>query len=71
MSTSSDRVGAAPAEPAYFARKATGLVREVSPVSASIFNLMTAAPGLFAAISAFFALSIFPHANVIISMLLT
>ena len=71
MSTSSDRGGVAPAEPTYFARKATGLVREVSPVSASIFNLMTAAPGLFAAISAFFALSIFPHANVIISMLLT
>ena len=71
MSTSSDRVGAAPAEPTYFARKATGLVREVSPVSASIFNLMSAAPGLFAAISAFFALSIFPHANVIIAMLLT
>jgi APA family basic amino acid/polyamine antiporter len=59
------------ARPAYFTRKATGLVRDVSPVSAGVYNLMTAAPGLFAAISGFFALSIFPRANVIISLLLT
>jgi len=57
--------------PAYFTRKATGLVREVSPVSAGIYNMMTASPGLFAAISAFFALSVFPRANVIVSLLLT
>jgi APA family basic amino acid/polyamine antiporter len=54
-----------------FTRRATGLVREVSPLSAAVFNTATAAPGLFAAISAFFAFSIFPHANVLLTMVLT
>ena len=65
------RAAADAARPAYFTRKATGLVREVSPFSAGLYNLMTAAPGLFAAISGFFALSIFPHANIVISLLMT
>jgi APA family basic amino acid/polyamine antiporter len=56
--------------PTHFTRNATGLVRDVSPFSAGVYNMATASPGLFGAISAFFALSVFPHANIIVSTLL-
>ena len=63
--------GSMPTESGLFARRATGLVREVSPFSAAVFNTASAAPGLFAAIAAFFAFSIFPHANILLTMALT
>jgi amino acid transporter len=47
-----------------FTRQATGLVREVSPVSQTIFNILPAVPGVVLAISVFWILAAFPGANI-------
>jgi basic amino acid/polyamine antiporter, APA family len=58
------------AQPGLFARRATGLVREVSPVSAAVYNGSSAAPGLFLAISVFIVYATFPRANIILTLLI-
>jgi APA family basic amino acid/polyamine antiporter len=57
------------AHPGLFARRATGLVREVSPISAAVYNASCASPGLYIAVSVFIAYATFPRANIILSLL--
>jgi APA family basic amino acid/polyamine antiporter len=54
-----------------FVRKATGLVRDVSPVSAGIFNLIVTAPAVGLAISVFWLLAVLPGPHVIAAYWLT
>jgi basic amino acid/polyamine antiporter, APA family len=54
-----------------YVRKATGLVREVSPVSGLLFNVLPAAPGVGLAVFIFFALGVFPGAHIIADYWLT
>ena len=56
------------AHPGTFVRNATGLVRDVSPVSATIFNILPAAPGIVLAISLFWILSVFPGGNIFVAI---
>jgi basic amino acid/polyamine antiporter, APA family len=58
------------AQSGLFARRATGLVREVSPISAAIYNASCASPGLYIAVSVFIAYATFPQANIILSLLI-
>lgn len=54
-----------------FARKATGLVREVSPLSAWIFNCSVSLPAYVLAFAVFWTLGAFPGANVYLAFWLT
>jgi amino acid transporter len=54
-----------------YVRKATGLVREVSPFSALLFNILPTVPGVGLAVSVFFALGVFPGAHIISAYWLT
>ena len=54
-----------PAAPqAHFARRATGLVRDIKVRDAVIFNVLPACPGLVMAVSIFWILSTFSGVNV-------
>lgn len=48
-----------------FVRRATGLVRDVSPFSATLFNVLPTVPGVGLAISVFWVLAVFPGAKMI------
>jgi len=50
--------------PASYARKATGLVREVSPFSTFVFNMAGQPTAVFLAISVFFLLGTFPGGSI-------
>lgn len=54
--------GAAPQ--GTFARKATGLVREVSPFSTFVFNMSGQPTAIFVAVSIFFTLGLFPGGSI-------
>src|SRR3954452_23102196 len=61
-----------PAAPqAHFARKATGLVRDIKVRDAVIFNVLPACPGLVMAVSVFWVLSSFAEVNVYVAILIT
>jgi APA family basic amino acid/polyamine antiporter len=53
-----------------FVRNATGLVRDVSPVSQTIFNILPAAPGIVLAISLFWILAVFPGGSIFLALAL-
>lgn len=52
------------APPGTFARKATGLVREVSPFSTFVFNMAGQPTSIFLAVSIFFTLGLFPGGSI-------
>jgi basic amino acid/polyamine antiporter, APA family len=55
----------APASPqGSYARKATGLVREVSPFSTFVFNMAGQPTAIFLAVSIFFTLGLFPGGSI-------
>ena len=64
VDTSGGRHGISEAESGLFARQATGLVREVSPLSAAIFNFSVSLPAYILAFSVFWILGAFPGANI-------
>jgi amino acid transporter len=55
---------------AFFSRKATGLVREMSPLDAAIFNVLPAAPGAVIAFSLLWGLNAFPGSDLIVAIIL-
>lgn len=50
--------------PGTFARKATGLVREVSPFSTFVFNMAGQPTSIFLAVSIFFTLGLYPGGSI-------
>jgi APA family basic amino acid/polyamine antiporter len=64
VDTTGGRHGISEAESGLFARQATGLVREVSPLSAAIFNFSVSLPAYILAFSVFWILGAFPGANI-------
>ena len=54
-----------------YVRKATGLVRDISPLSATIFNILPTAPGVGLAVSVFWVLAVLPGAHIISAYWLT
>ncbi len=52
------------ATPGAFARRATGLVREVSPFSTFVFNMAGQPTSIFLAVSIFFTLGLFPGGSI-------
>ena len=61
-----------PAAPqAHFARRATGLVRDIKVRDAVIFNVLPACPGLVMAVSIFWILSAFSGVNVYAAIAIT
>ncbi len=56
--------------PTFFARNATGLVREIRIRDATILNALPGGPGVVLAVSIFWILSAFPGANLYIAMLI-
>jgi amino acid transporter len=61
-----------PAAPqAHFARRATGLVRDIKVRDAVIFNVLPACPGLVMAVSIFWILSTFSGVNIYVALLIT
>src|SRR5436190_1084216 len=56
--------------PTFFARNATGLVREVRIRDATILNALPGGPGVVLAVSIFWILSAFPGANLYLAMLI-
>ncbi|MFN8215580.1 MAG: APC family permease [Solirubrobacterales bacterium] len=57
--------GAAPAtSQGMFARKATGLVREVSPFSTFVFNMAGQPTAIFLAVAIFFVLGVYPGGSI-------
>jgi amino acid transporter len=54
-----------------FVRKSTGLVREVSPFSALLFNVLPTVPGVGLAISVFFVFGVFPGVHILSAYWLT
>jgi amino acid transporter len=50
--------------PATYARKATGLVREVSPFSTFVFNMATQPTAILLAITVFFPIAFFPGGSI-------
>ena len=61
-----------PAAPqAHFARRATGLVRDIKVRDAVIFNVLPACPGLVMAVSIFWILSAFSGVNVYVAIAIT
>jgi amino acid transporter len=65
-----EQSAASPARPTFFARNATGLVREVRIRDATILNALPGGPGVVLAVSIFWILSAFPGANLYIAMLI-
>jgi amino acid transporter len=65
-----DQSAASPAQPTFFARNATGLVREIRIRDATILNALPGGPGVVLAVSIFWILSAFPGANLYIAMLI-
>lgn len=63
MSDLGDGVGPASSQGTY-ARKATGLVREVSPFSTFVFNMAGQPTSIFLAVSIFFCLGAFPGGSI-------
>src|SRR6187431_2222338 len=58
-------VGGSPREPqGSYARRATGLVREVSPFSTFVFNMAGQPTSVFLATSIFFTLGVFPGGSI-------
>jgi APA family basic amino acid/polyamine antiporter len=57
-------LGGKDAPQATFARKATGLVREVSPFSTFVFNMAGQPTSIFLAVSIFFCLGAFPGGSI-------
>ena len=61
----SGRDTVAPSRPeGMYARKATGLVREVSPFSTFVFNMAGQPTAIFLAVSIFFTLGLFPGGSI-------
>lgn len=61
-----------PAAPqAHFARRATGLVRDIKVRDAVIFNVLPACPGLVMAVSIFWILSTFSGVNIYAALAIT
>lgn len=58
-----------PQTPGIFARKATGLVREVSPFSTFAFNISVAPTAIFVAVGIFGALVTWPGGNLYLGLL--
>jgi amino acid transporter len=56
--------GAQSTPPGSFARRATGLVREVSPFSTFVFNMAGQPTAIFLAVSIFFTLGAFPGGSI-------
>jgi APA family basic amino acid/polyamine antiporter len=54
-----------------FIRNSTGLVREISPLSATLMNMLPAVPGVGLAISVFFVLATHPGAHLLPAYVLT
>ncbi len=54
-----------------FVRRSTGLVREVSPFSATIFNIFAGAPGYALAINIFWVLAVYPGAHIVAAYWIT
>jgi basic amino acid/polyamine antiporter, APA family len=65
-----EQSAAPPARPTFFARNATGLVREIRIRDATILNALPGGPGVVLAVSIFWLLSAFPGANLYIAMLI-
>jgi basic amino acid/polyamine antiporter, APA family len=63
MALHTPAAGAGATDSGVFARKATGLVREVSPLSAFVFNCIGCSPPLVLAVSVFWMLGVFPGAS--------
>lgn len=55
---------ASTSSPGTYARKATGLVREVSPFSTFVFNMAGQPTSIFLAVSIFFCLGVFPGGSI-------
>jgi basic amino acid/polyamine antiporter, APA family len=62
--TTTDLTPEVSAQHGLYVRKATGLVREVSPRSALWFNVLTAVPGLGLGVSVFYVLGTYPGAHI-------
>lgn len=71
MTTDNTRADAATVVPNFFARKATGLTREVSWVDALFYNLLWSSIPLSLAFLLMFGPSEFPHASPYFTILLT
>jgi APA family basic amino acid/polyamine antiporter len=59
------------AERGVYVRQATGLVRDVSPFSATLYNVLPTVPGIGMAISVFWVLAVYPGAHIISAYWLT
>ncbi len=62
--TTGDMTSEVSAQRGLYVRKATGLVREVSPASAMWFNVLTAVPGLGLGVSVFYILGTYPGGHI-------
>jgi amino acid transporter len=59
----------APAEPTYYTRNATGLVREVSLLDQALFSASSASPlGAALALGLFYAMATFPRSNILLAV---
>jgi len=65
-----EQSAAPPSGPTFFARNATGLVREIRIRDATILNALPGGPGVVLAVSIFWILSAFPGANLYLAMLI-
>src|SRR4051812_5934032 len=54
-----------------YIRNATGLVRGISPFSATVFNILPTVPGVGLSISVFWILAAYPGAHILSAYLLT
>jgi basic amino acid/polyamine antiporter, APA family len=64
MTELGERPAAERGTPGSYARKATGLVREVSPFSTFVFNMAGQPTAIFLAVSIFFTLGAFPGGSI-------
>lgn len=64
MTELGERPGAERRPQGAYARKATGLVREVSPFSTFVFNMAGQPTSIFLAVSIFFTLGLFPGGSI-------
>jgi basic amino acid/polyamine antiporter, APA family len=69
--TTSENVQATEVSGGLFVRNSTGLVREVSPASAVLLNMLPAVPGVGLAISVFWVLAVYPGAHILPAFLIT
>lgn len=69
--TNSQNVQATEVTGGLFVRNSTGLVREVSPASAVLLNMLPGVPGVGLAISVFWVLAVYPGAHILPAYLIT